>query len=253
MEDYDARTYGQRIAGIYDELYGELFDDEAAVARLAGLAREGRALELAIGTGRIAVPLKQRGVDVTGIDISEAMVDKLREKPGGADVPVVMGDFADVGVDGHFDLVFVVFNTLFALTTQDDQVRCFANVARHLTDRGVFVVEAFVPDSTRFTRHQTVEVDSLGTDHAHLELSRHNPATQTVDTQHVVLRQGEPVEMYPVSIRYSYPGEMDLMARLAGLRLRSRWAGWDEEPFTSESYFHVSVYERAMESSAAAR
>ena len=253
MEGYDARTYGERIAGIYDEMYGELFDDEAAVARLAALARGGRVLELAIGTGRIALPLRQRGVDVTGIDISETMVNKLREKPGGADVPVVMGDFADVDVDGHFGLVFVVFNTLFALTTQDDQVRCFANVARHLTDQGVFVVEAFVPDSTRFTRHQTVGVDWVETDRAQLELSRHNPATQTVDTQHVVLRQGKPVEMYPVSIRYTYPSEMDLMARLAGLRLRNRWAGWDEEPFTSESYFHVSVYERATEHPAAPR
>ena len=245
MEDYDARTYGDRIAGVYDEMYGELFDSDATVARLAELAGDGRALELAIGTGRIALPLKQRGVDVTGIEISEAMVEKLRAKPGGADIPIVMGDFGDVEVEGRFDVVFVVFNTLFALTTQDAQVRCFANVERHLTDRGVFVVEAFVPDNARFTRHQTVGVDALGSDRVHLEASRHNPVTQIVDSQHVVLRQGESVEMYPVSIRYAYPGEMDLMARLAGVRLRNRWGGWDEEPFTSESTFHVSLYERA--------
>jgi SAM-dependent methyltransferase len=244
MEGYDARTYGDRIADVYDEMYGELFDNDATVARLAELAGDGKALELAIGTGRIALPLKQRGVDVTGIEISEAMVEKLRAKPGGADIPVVMGDFGDVRVDGQFDLVYVVFNTLFALTTQDEQVRCFANVARHLTDRGIFVVEAFVPDSTRFTRHQTVGVDSLGPDRVHLEASRHDPVTQIVESQHVVLRQGEPVEMYPVSIRYSYTGELDLMARLAGLRLRNRWGGWGKEPFTSESKFHVSLYER---------
>jgi len=248
MKDYDARTYGDRIAGVYDELYGELFDDDGAVARLVELAGDGRALELAIGTGRIALPLKERGVEVTGIDISEAMVAKLRAKPGGTDIPIVIGDIAEIDVDGHFGLVFVVFNTLFALTTQEDQVRCFANVARHLTDGGVFVVEAFVPDSTRFTRHQTVRVDSLGTDRVHLEASRHNPVTQTVNSQHIVLTEGKPVEMYPVSIRYSYPSEMDLMARLAGLRLRDRWGGWNGEPFVSESKFHVSVYERGAES-----
>jgi SAM-dependent methyltransferase len=253
MEGYDARTYGERIASVYDELYGELFDDDAAVSHLAGLAGDGRALELAIGTGRIALPLKQRGVDVTGIDISEAMVAKLRAKLGGADIPIVMGDFGDVDVEGHFDVVYLVFNTLFALPTQDDQVRCFENVARHLTDDGVFVVEAFVPDSTRFTRHQTTGTDFLGTDHIHLEASRHDPVTQTVDTQHVVLRQGQPVEMYPVSIRYSYPGEIDLMARLAGLRLRNRWGGWRREPFTSESSSHVSLYERASGSREAPR
>ena len=244
MEGYDARTYGDRIADVYDEMYGELFDNDATVARLAELAGDGKALELAIGTGRIALPLKQRGVDVTGIEISEAMVEKLRAKPGGADIPVVMGDFGDLRVDGQFDLVYVVFNTLFALITQDELVRCFANVARHLSDRGIFVVEAFVPDSTRFTRHQTVGVDSLGPDRVHLEASRHDPVNQIVESQHVVLQRGEPVEMYPVSIRYSYTGELDLMARLAGLRLRNRWGGWGEEPFTSESKFHVSLYER---------
>jgi len=248
MKDYDAQTYGDRIAGVYDELYGELFDDDDTVARLAELVGDGRALELAIGTGRIALPLKERGVEVTGIDISEAMVAKLREKPGGTDIPILIGDIGDVDVEGHFGLVFVVFNTLFALTTQEDQVRCLANVERHLTDGGVFVVEAFVPDSTRFTRHQTVGVDSLGMDQVHLEASRHDPVTQTVESQHIVLKEGEPVKMFPVTIRYSYPSEMDLMARLAGLRLRSRWGGWHGEAFSSESKFHVSVYEQAAES-----
>ncbi|CAN5689465.1 class I SAM-dependent methyltransferase [soil metagenome] len=245
MKDYEAHTYGDRIAGVYDDTYETLFDVDATVTFLAELAGNGSALELAIGTGRIALPLAGRGVEVTGIDASQAMVAELRAKPGGDDIPVAMGDFADVDVEGRFKLVFVVFNTLFALTTQDDQVRCFTNVAEHLAEDGVFVVEAFVPDATRFTRYQTFGVDNLDSDSVRLEASRHDPVNQTVDSQHIVLRRGEPVEMYPVSIRYTYPSELDLMARLAGLRLRGRWGGWHKEPFTSESKFHVSVYERA--------
>jgi SAM-dependent methyltransferase len=245
MKGYEAHTYGDRIAGVYDELYGTLFDVDATVSLLAELAGGGPALELAIGTGRIALPLADRGVDVTGIDASEAMVAELRAKPGGDDIPVVMGDFADVDIEGRFKLVFVVFNTLFNLATQDEQVRCFTNVTKHLTEDGVFVVEAFVPDVTRYTRHQTTGVDRLDSESVHLEASRHDPVNQTVDSQHIHLRRGEPVEMYPVSIRYAYPSELDLMARLAGLRLRARWGGWHKEPFTSESKFHVSVYEHA--------
>jgi ubiquinone/menaquinone biosynthesis C-methylase UbiE len=245
MKGYEAHTYGDRIAGVYDELYGTLFDVDATVSLLAALAGGGPALELAIGTGRIALPLEDRGVDVTGIDASEAMVAELRAKPRGDDIPVVMGDFADVGIEGHFKLVFVVFNTLFNLATQDEQVRCFTNVTKHLTEGGVFVVEAFVPDVTRYTRHQTTGVDRLDSESVHLEASRHDPVNQTVDSQHIHLRRGEPVEMYPVSIRYAYPSELDLMARLAGLRLRARWGSWHKEPFTSESKFHVSVYEHA--------
>ena len=245
MKGYEAHTYGDRIAGVYDELYGTLFDVDATVSLLAELAGGGPALELAIGTGRIALPLADRGVDVTGIDTSEAMVAELRAKPGGDDIPVAMGDFADVDIEGHFKLVFVVFNTLFNLATQDEQVRCFTNVTKHLSEGGVFVVEAFVPDVTRYTRHQTTGVDRLDSESVHLEASRHDPVNQTVDSQHIHLRRGEPVEMYPVSIRYAYPSELDLMASLAGLRLRARWGGWHKEPFTSESKFHVSVYEHA--------
>jgi SAM-dependent methyltransferase len=245
MKGYEAHTYGDRIAGVYDELYGTLFDVDATVSLLAELAGDGPALELAIGTGRIALPLADRGVDVTGIDASEAMVAELRAKPGGDNIPVVMGDFADVDIEGRFKLVFVVFNTLFNLATQDEQVRCFTNVTKHLTEDGVFVVEAFVPDATRYTRHQTTGVDRLDSESVHLEASRHDPVNQTVDSQHIHLRRGEPVEMYPVSIRYAYPSELDLMASLAGLRLRARWGGWHKEPFTSESKFHVSVYEHA--------
>ena len=244
MEGYEAPTYGDRIASIYDELWGELLDPAPTVDALAELAGGGRALELAIGTGRVALPLKERGVEVHGIDISEAMVERLRGKVGGEDIPVAMGDFADVDVDGKFELIFIVFNTFFALTTQEDQVRCFHNVAAHLTDDGVFAMEGFVPDLARFDRHQRVGVTRVTADALHLEASRHDPVRQTVDSQQALLEDGKPVRMYPVHIRYAFPSELDLMAQLAGLRLRDRWGGWNKEPFTSASPAHVSVYAR---------
>lgn len=244
MEGYEPSSYGDRIAGVYDELYGGLFDVEATVALLTELAGAGPVLELAIGTGRVAVPLAERGVEVHGVDISEAMVAKLRAKPGGADIPVTMGNFADVPVDARYRSIFIVFNTFFGLLTQEEQVRCLRNVARALTDDGVFVIEAFVPDAGRFQDHQTVRVDDVRLDGATLEVSRHNPVQQTVDSQHVILGAGR-IEMYPVSLRYAYPPELDLMAQLAGMSLRDRWGGWRKEPFASSSRSHVSVYERA--------
>ena len=245
MKDYDAATYGDRIASVYDDLYDNLFDVDGTVTLLAELAAGRPALELAIGTGRIAIPLKRAGVDVKGIDASEAMVAKLRAKPGGDDIEVAMGDFADIELEGTFGLVFIVFNSLFALPSQQDQIRCFASVADHLADDGVFLIEAFVPDITRFERHQSSGVDSVSVDEVIMEASRHDPVRQRVDSQHIVMRAGKPVELYPVSIRYAYPSELDLMARLAGLWLRDRWGGWRREPFTSESNFHVSVYTSA--------
>lgn len=244
MEGYEPSSYGDRIAGVYDELYGGLFDVEATVALLTELAGAGPVLELAIGTGRVAVPLAERGVEVHGVDISEAMVAKLRAKPGGADIPVTMGNFADVPVEGRYRLIFIVFNTLFGLASQEEQVRCLDNVAGALTDDGLFVMEAFVPDVSRFEAHQTVRVDDVTLDGAMLEVSRHNPVHQTVDSQHVILSPGK-IEMYPVSIRYAYPPELDVMAQLAGMKLRDRWGGWRKEPFTSDSRSHVTVYERA--------
>ncbi|MGH2746468.1 MAG: class I SAM-dependent DNA methyltransferase [Actinomycetota bacterium] len=243
MEGFDASTYGDRIAEVYDDLYGELFDAEATVEFLAELAGGGRALELGIGTGRIAVPLADAGVEVVGIDSSEAMVKRLRAKPGGEDIPVTIADFVEVDVEGEFAVVYIPFNTLFALTTQDEQVRCFENVARHLTDVGVFVVEAFVPDPSRYDRHQRVSVDRVENDRVVLEVSRHDPVRQSSDSQHVVIGERE-TKLYPISIRYAYPSELDLMARLTGLRLRERFGGWHKEPFTSASVAHVSVYAR---------
>ena len=244
MDDYGAATYGDRIAGVYDDLYGTMFDTDSTVSLLAELSGRGPALELGIGTGRVALPLTARGVDVRGIDSSHAMVSKLRAKAGGRDIPVEIGDFADVDVDGRFTLIFIVFNTFFGLLTQEDQVRCFANVARHLSDDGVFVVEAFVPDPTRFDRHQRVEATRVSLDDAELEVSRHDPVRQRVDSLHLVVSE-QGTRIYPVRIRYAWPSELDLMARSAGLRLAERWGGWRKEPFTSESTTHVSIYARA--------
>jgi hypothetical protein len=243
VEGFEARTYGDLIADLYDELYGSL-DPAAAVETLAALAGDGPALELAVGTGRIALPLAERGVEVHGIDVSEAMVERLRAKPGGDRIRVTMGNFADVGVEGPFPLVFVAFNTFFALTSQDEQVRCIANVAQRLTDAGVFALESFVPDLTRFRRHQTVNAITVEVDNVMLDVSRHDPVTQRIDAQHVFIRESG-VRLQPVHLRYAWPAELDLMARLAGMRLRNRWGDWDRSPFTADSGRHVSVYERA--------
>jgi len=243
MEGYDATTYGEEWAAIYDDEWRDVFPVEKTVALLRELAGDGPALELAIGTGRIALPLREAGVEVHGIDISEAMVAKLRAKPGGEEIPVTMGDFADVGVDATYPLIYLVFNTLFALTSQEDQVRCFRNVAEHLQPGGSFVLEAFVPDLGRFDRHQRVSAQRVRLDAVALEASRHDPVAQQVTSQIVVLTQ-EGTKLYPVHIRYAWPSELDLMAQLAGLELESRHAGWRGEVFTSESLSHVSIYEK---------
>ena len=235
--------FGEDAAEIYDDV-SERGDELATVAFLEQLAGGGPALELAIGTGRVALPLAERGVRVDGIDISPAMVDRLRAKPGGDDISVTIGDFADVPVEGTYRLVFVVFNTLFNLLTQHDQVRCFENVAAHLTDDGSFVVEAFVPAFlTRLRNDQYVDAEAVGVDEVRLDVARHDPVTQRLDESHVYL-SAEGVRLYPVVTRYAWPSELDLMARIAGLRLKDRWGGWNREPFNSTSTSHVSVYGR---------
>jgi SAM-dependent methyltransferase len=242
MAEYDATTYGERIASIYDELYSAY--DPAAIGLLSDLAGGGHALELAIGTGRIAIPLRQQGVKVTGIDASEAMVARLRAKPEGADIPVTMGNFADVAVEGQFDLIYIVFNTFYALREQEEQVRCFANVANHLKPDGHFLIEAFVPDLARFDRGQRVSVVKLGSERVQLDASQHDLAKQEVRSRHILIGE-EGIQLFPVHLRYVWPSEMDLMARLAGLTLAERWGGWQREPFTSASGSHVSVYRLA--------
>ena len=241
QKGYDAATYGEGIADVYDDLPMHPSDADDAAACLAELAGSGPALELAIGTGRIALPLARRGVVVSGIDASPAMVARLRAKPGGDAIPVTIGDFADVDVDGRFALVFVVYNTFFALLDQATQQRCFERVAAHLAPPGRFVIEAFVPDTSRFERHQHLEVRHVGVHSALLSLSRHYPATQRVDT--LLVRLGEDgTRTWPGHIRYSYPSELDLMAEHAGLRLERSWGDWTRTPFTDDSVKRISVY-----------
>jgi SAM-dependent methyltransferase len=244
VSDYDAASYGDKIADVYDEWYAQL-DTSGAVDFLAELAGPGPALELGIGTGRLALPLSERGLEVHGIDASEPMVAKLRGKPGGDRIPITMGDFTDLELEGRFSLIVVAFSTLFSLRSQEEQVRCFRNVALHLNDDGLFVIEAFVPDVARFDRQQRVGASRVRSDEEiMLEVSQHDPVEQRVDSHHVVVSEAG-IKMYPVKIRYAYPAELDLMAQLAGLRLRERWGSWRREPLTASSIWHVSVYERA--------
>lgn len=251
MDEWQASSYGDRIAAHYDEFHagralpttGTTLDAVTTLRELAAEAGGRRALELAVGTGRVALPLAESGVDVSGIDASEAMVRQLRAKPGGDRIGVRMGDFADVDVEGEFDLVYLVFNTLFALTTQERQVTCFRNVAAHLPVGGLFVIEAFVPDPGRFDGDQTVRAQAVELDHVTIEVSVHDPVEQRVTAQHVVLRDGS-TELYPVVLRYAWPAELDLMAELAGLRRRDRWSDWQRRPFDASSGFHITVYER---------
>jgi SAM-dependent methyltransferase len=242
METYQEETYGDRIAGIYDDWYADY--DEAAVAALSDLAQGGRALELGIGTGRIALPLKQTGVDVHGIDASEAMLSRLRAKPGGESLPVTVGNFADVAVDGHYSLIYVLFNTCFALLTQAEQVRCFQNVTHHLSPPGVFVIEAFVPDLTRFQGRQSIRTVRAEMNEVRIDASQVDPVNQQITSQHVVLTE-QGTRLYPVKLRYAWPAEFDLMARLAGLQLKHRWENWQQAPFSADSGKHISVYEHA--------
>jgi SAM-dependent methyltransferase len=241
MKGYGKETYGAAWADDYDAIYPEA--PKAMIDRLAEFAGSGRVLELAIGTGRVAVPLAARGVDLLGIDISEEMVGRMRGKPGGAEIPVVIGDFTEIPVQGTFRLAFLVFNTLFALETQDDQIHCFQSVAAHLELGGHFVLEAFFPDVTRFDRGQRLGVLEVKLDGIQVEASRHDRVTQQIASQRVHITS-EGVKLLPVAVRYAWPSELDLMARLAGLELEHRWGGWDREPFGDESRSHVSVYRK---------
>lgn len=236
-------SFDDANAARYDDLVTR-GDEEAAVSFLCQLADGGPALELGVGTGRIALPLVARGAQVDGIDVSEPMVARLQAKPGGDQIDVTIGDFADVGVPGRYGLVFVVFNTFFNVLSQADQVRCFENVAAHLTDDGAFVIEAYVPTFlVRLEDDQYVRTEGIGVDEVRLDLLRHDGATQTIEENHVSLSTTG-IRFNPVVQRYAWPAELDLMARIAGLRLRERWGGWRGEPFVSTSELHVSVYGR---------
>lgn len=243
MKDYQPiMSFGEDVAEAYRDV--QRGDETAAVKFLEELAGRGPALELAIGTGRIALPLAARGIRVDGVEISPAMVAQLRTKPGGEAIQVTIGDFADVPVPGNYRLIFVVWNTLFNLLTQEDQVRCFENVAAHLTDDGSFVVEAYVPAFLHRLRDaQYVDAEAIQVDEVRLDVLRHDMAKQMIEESHVSLSRAG-VRLNPVVQRYAWPSELDLMARIAGLRLKSRWGGWSHEPFDSGSSMHVSVFGR---------
>ncbi len=236
-------SFGDDVAESYDEL-ARRGDEEATVAFLKQLARGGPALELAIGTGRIALPLAAQGVHVDGIDFSPSMIAKLRAKPGGAQIAVTLGNFADVAVPGTYRLIYVVFNTLFNLLTQDEQVRCFENVAAHLTEDGVFVIEGGVPtEFCRLRNNQYVDLEALAVDNVRLDVARYDPVTQLLEETHVTL-SSRGTQLNPIITRYAWPSELDLMARIAGLRLKERWASWNREPLTASSRNCISVYGR---------
>lgn len=236
--------FGESVAADYDESASGMFAPDVvdpAVGFLAELAGDGRALELGIGTGRIAVPLARRGVAVHGIDMSRAMVSRLREKPGGDGIGVTIGDFATTKVDGTFSVAYLVFNTIMNLTTQAEQVSCFRNVAEHLKPGGCFVVEVMVPGLRRLPPGQDAVPFHVGS--THLGFDTYDVATQSMSSHHVEIVDGHGTyRSFP--FRYVWPAELDLMAQLAGLRLRERWDGWSREPFNGESEQHVSVWEK---------
>jgi SAM-dependent methyltransferase len=243
MEDPDG-IFGESVAATYDDEEHEMFRPAAidpAVDLLARLADGGAALELAIGTGRIALPLARRGVPVHGIDMSRAMVARLRAKPGGADIPVTIGDFATTRVDGSFSVVYLVFNTIMNLTTQQAQVDCFANAAAHLAPGGCFVVEVMVPDLRRLPPGQDAVPFQTGPDR--WAFDRYDVATQAMSSNYVDFTGGQ-AQFSTFPFRYVWPSELDLMAQLAGMRLRDRWADWSGQPFISESRSHVSVWRK---------
>ncbi len=245
MHDGDG-YFDERVAARYDESgeVAEMFDPavvDPVIDLLVELAGSGRALELGIGTGRIALPLARRGVPVHGIELSSAMVARLRAKPGGGDIGVTIGDFATTTVDGAFSVAYLVFNTIENLTTQAAQVACFRKVAAQLEPGGCFVVEVGVPGLQRLPPGETIHAFHVS--ETRWGFDEYDVATQGLISHHFELLDGR-VERSSIPFRYAWPSELDLMARLAGMRLRERWGGWNREPFTSDSRKHVSVWEK---------
>jgi SAM-dependent methyltransferase len=240
----DDGYFDERVAARYDESAAEMFDPavvDPVVDFLVELAGSGHALELGIGTGRIALPLARRGVPVHGIELSRAMVARLRAKPGGEQIGVTIGDFATTTVEGAFSVAYLVFNTIMNLTTQSAQVACFRNIAAHLEPGGCFVIEVGVPELQRLPRGETIRAFHVS--ETRWAFDEYDVATQALTSHHFEIVDGR-VERVSIPFRYAWPSELDLMAQLAGLRLRDRWSGWKREPFTSDSRKHVSVWEK---------
>jgi SAM-dependent methyltransferase len=243
VEDEDG-YFGESVAATYDDSEDGMFAPAAidpAAGLLARLAGGGRALELAVGTGRIALPLAARGVPVHGIDMSRAMVARMRAKPGGEAIGVTIGDIATTRAGGSFAVVYLVFNTIMNLTSQDAQVACFANAAAHLEPGGCFVIEVSVPRLRTLPPGEDTQLFKTGPEQWGYDW--YDPATQSMSSNYVTVSGGRG-SFRSIPFRYVWPAELDLMARLAGMRLRDRWAGWQGEPFTSESGAHVSVWEK---------
>ncbi|KUO20431.1 class I SAM-dependent DNA methyltransferase [Streptomyces dysideae] len=243
MDDTDG-YFGESVAARYDESSAGMFAPDAVdpvVGFLTELAGDGRALELGVGTGRVALPLARRGVAVHGVDMSRAMVARLRAKPGGDAIGVTIGDFATAKVDGTFSVAYLVFNTIMNLTTQEAQVACFRNVADHLEPGGTFVIEVGIPDLRRLPPGQNAV--PFHTSPTRWSFDLYDVATQAMSSNYVEVVDGRG-SYWSVPFRYVWPAELDLMAQLAGLRLRERWDGWTRKPFTSESERHVSVWEK---------
>jgi SAM-dependent methyltransferase len=242
--DADDGYFDERVAARYDESAADMFDPavvDPIVDLLVELAGSGRALELGIGTGRIALPLAQRGVPVHGIELSKAMATRLRAKPGGDDIGVTIGDFSTTSVDGTFSVAYLVFNTILNLTTQAAQVACFRNVAAHLEPGGCFLIEVGVPDLQRLPPGETMRV--FHASETRWGFDEYDVANQGLISHHLELVDGR-LERVSIPFRYAWPSELDLMAQLAGMTLRERWEGWKREPFTSESTKHVSIWEK---------
>jgi SAM-dependent methyltransferase len=232
--------YGDWVAEFYDAWFSDWLDSAGTVDRLAELAGTGPVLELGIGTGRVALPLRERGFVVQGIDASPAMVDRLRAKPGGDSIPVTIGDFTEVPVEGKFSLVFVTAGSFNELQSQDAQLRCFQNVARHLLPGGLFALDGVIPDE----RHEAMRVIRSRAGEVVLHVREVDRAHQRYVSHYAVLGE-RGVRVLSVPFRFAWPSELDLMAKMAGLRLKDRKGGWRDEPFNSESTSHVSVYEAA--------
>lgn len=239
MEEYNADTYGESIAEKYDVWFSGY--DFKMIECLIECAKGGKTLELGIGTGRVAIPLKEKGVEIHGIDSSPLMVGKMRKKTNGETIPVTIQSFAKFDTDVKYDLIFIVFNTFFGLLTQSEQVSCLQSVASSLKHNGLFLIEAFVPDLGRFDRGQSTRTSDITSDHVRLESSQHDLATQSVTSQ-IVSISTNGIEMYPIKIRYAWPSEIDLMAQLAGLKLKFRWSDWQKSSFSSQSGRHISIY-----------
>ena len=236
--------FDERIAKAYDAKWAYLAEPEVvdpAVSFLAELAGAGAALELGIGTGRLALPLSRRGVRVHGIELSPAMVAQLQAKPGADTIGVTIGDFATARVGGTFTLAYLVRNTIANLTTQDQQIACFGNVAAHLEPGGCFVIEVYIPELQRLPPGETIRAFTVTP--THLGFEEYDVATQIAYSHHYWMVDGQ-LETFSAPFRYVWPSELDLMARLAGMALRERWSSWDREPFTSDSRSHVSVWEK---------